>query len=164
MSEVKITILATNDLHGRFLPEGGIIDPALLAAYRESLGDNCLLVDAGDPTQGTPLAIRRKGLDAIDILNAAGCQIMTIGNHEFDNITKDPGQENELDLIVKRFEGDFLSVNVLKETDAGLQNYLESLGRENGRWVVRTIAGVELLFLGISTPAMSTAIPRGAGR
>ena len=163
MSEVTITILATNDIHGRFLPESGVIDPALLAAYRESLGPDCLLVDAGDPTQGTPLAIRRKGLDPIDILNAMGCRIMTIGNHEFDNITKDPGQENELDRIVRQFEGKILSVNVLKETGAGLQNYLESLGQENGRWLVQKVGGVELLFLGLSTPAMSTAIPRMQG-
>ena len=45
---------------------------------------NSLLVDAGDATQGAPLASLTKGSAPIDLMNAAGYDAMCLGNHEFD--------------------------------------------------------------------------------
>ena len=41
-------------------------------------------MDAGDATQGLPLASLTKGADVMELMNLAGYDLMTAGNHEFD--------------------------------------------------------------------------------
>lgn len=153
-----VTILTTNDIHGRFLQEGDAIDFSRLATLRKANPD-WLMVDAGDATQGTPLAILNKGLDPIAIMNEVGYDILTIGNHEFDNITKDD-EKCELDCIINKFNKDYISINVKnKQTGA---NYIGNLFQQerDGRYVVKEVNGLNLLFIGISTPDMSMDIER----
>lgn len=157
-----VTIFATNDIHGRFLQEGGAIDFARLAALKKKTKD-CLLVDAGDATQGTPLAVLKKGLYPIQILNAVGYELTTIGNHEFDNITKDDPKVCELDEIIRQFKGDYLAANVLRKADH--KNYIAGLSTGetdtgNGEYTVCEVNGRRLLFIGLATPAMSMDIKR----
>ena len=55
----------------------------MLAGLKESTPGS-VLVDAGDATQGLPLASLTKGADVIELMNLAGYDLMTAGNHEFD--------------------------------------------------------------------------------
>ncbi len=77
----KTVILHTNDVHGAV--EGYAYITALKADY-EAKGAEVILVDAGDYSQGTSYVSVTKGLDAIEMMNAAGYDVVTLGNHEFD--------------------------------------------------------------------------------
>ncbi|MCR5156788.1 MAG: bifunctional metallophosphatase/5'-nucleotidase [Butyrivibrio sp.] len=77
----KTIILHSNDVHG------AIGRYAYIASVKQNLqkrGAEVILVDAGDFSQGTPFVSTTKGLDAIASMNAAGYDIVTLGNHEFD--------------------------------------------------------------------------------
>ena len=78
----KTVILHSNDVHG------AIAGYAYMPALRDSLlalgASDVLLVDAGDFTQGDIYVSVNKGKAAIDMMNAAGYDVVTLGNHEFD--------------------------------------------------------------------------------
>ena len=77
----KTVILHTNDVHG------AIEDYAKAAKLKQDLqakGAEVLLVDAGDFSQCSPYVSLSKGASAVELMNAAGYDIVTLGNHEFD--------------------------------------------------------------------------------
>ncbi len=77
----KTIILHTNDIHG------AVSKYAYIASVKQnfqSRGAQVILVDAGDYSQGTPYVNTSKGLDAVKMMNAAGYDLATLGNHEFD--------------------------------------------------------------------------------
>ena len=84
----SLTILHTNDLHARLSPlddgNGGF---AYLAAVlqRERRGCiDCILLNAGDLVQGSPVSSIFHGLPVYEISNLLGFDAATLGNHEFD--------------------------------------------------------------------------------
>ena len=77
----KTVILHTNDVHGAIA--GYAYITALKADY-EAKGAEVILVDAGDYSQGTTYVSSTKGADAVTMMNAAGYDVVTLGNHEFD--------------------------------------------------------------------------------
>ena len=77
----KTVILHTNDVHGAV--EGYAYIAQLKADY-EAKGAEVILVDAGDYSQGTTYVSTTKGADAVTMMNAAGYDVVTLGNHEFD--------------------------------------------------------------------------------
>lgn len=77
----KTVILHTNDVHGAV--EGYAYITALKADY-EAKGAEVILVDAGDYSQGKTYVSVTKGADAVTMMNAAGYDVVTLGNHEFD--------------------------------------------------------------------------------
>ena len=77
----KTVILYTNDVHGAV--EGYAYIAQLKADY-EAKGAEVILVDAGDFSQGTTYVSSTKGADAVTMMNAAGYDVVTLGNHEFD--------------------------------------------------------------------------------
>lgn len=77
----KTVILHSNDVHGAI---EGYANIAALKAEYEAKGAEVILADAGDYSQGTVNVSSTKGLDAIKMMNAAGYDVATIGNHEFD--------------------------------------------------------------------------------
>lgn len=82
-SNNKITILHTNDMHGRFQRTDNVIGLDVVAAIKNQT-DNSILVDAGDTTHGLPFVTLSKGQDAVDLLNATGYEYMAPGNHDFN--------------------------------------------------------------------------------
>ena len=85
----KLVILHTNDIHGYFeadVENGhlGIDAVASAKQYYESLGANVLLLDAGDFAQGNTLVSYSRGMSAIEFMNAAGYDAVSLGNHELD--------------------------------------------------------------------------------
>ena len=77
----KTVILHTNDVHGAV--EGYAYIAQLKADY-EAKGAEVILVDVGDFSQGTTYVSTTKGADAVTMMNAAGYDVVTLGNHEFD--------------------------------------------------------------------------------
>ena len=81
VAEGTIVILHTNDVHGAIA--GYAKAAALKAAYKEA-GAEVLLLDAGDFIQGDPTVSVSQGKTAVELMNLAGYDAATIGNHEFD--------------------------------------------------------------------------------
>ncbi len=82
-----ITILYTNDVHTYIDKQSPELTYAAIAALKKSYqdaGKNVLLVDAGDHIQGTAYGSMDEGASIIQLMNAAGYDAATPGNHEFD--------------------------------------------------------------------------------
>ena len=77
----KTVILHTNDVHGSI--ELYAKGAAMKGDY-EAQGAQVILADAGDYSQGTVYVSLEKGKNAVTMMNAAGYDVATIGNHEFD--------------------------------------------------------------------------------
>jgi 2',3'-cyclic-nucleotide 2'-phosphodiesterase/3'-nucleotidase/5'-nucleotidase len=91
----RLRVLATNDFHGRLLPEvysfssgklvGGAV--ALDGYFREErlgFAGPTIILDGGDVMQGTPISNLTKGRSTVEFFNRAGYSAAAIGNHEFD--------------------------------------------------------------------------------
>ncbi len=93
---IKLTILHTNDHHGRFWSnkdgEYGLAARAtLIAQIREEVkknGGDVLLLDAGDVNTGVPQSDLLNAEPDFRGMSALGYDAMALGNHEFDNPLK----------------------------------------------------------------------------
>lgn len=133
----SIVILHTNDVHG------GVTGYAKLAAlkdYYEAQGSYVLLVDAGDFSQGDPTVNVSQGATAVELMNMAGYDLATIGNHEFDY-----GFAN-LQSLVKAATFSVVSANVLYGGKAAFE--------ENK--IFTAPDGTKIGFFGLSTPESAT--------
>lgn len=91
----NLTLLHMNDTHshvdpqrtGEYVGRGGAIEQAaFIDSVRIADGRrNVLLLHGGDFSQGTSYFTELGGDIEIDLLNAMGFDVVTIGNHEFDN-------------------------------------------------------------------------------
>ncbi len=144
-----IVILYTNDTHSYIYQDEN--DPNALsfdnvAALKEShltlTGGKTLLVDAGDHAQGTPYASIDNGLSIIDMMNEAGYDFATAGNHEFDY-----GIEG-FDAIRARASFSYLSCNFtdLRTNQLLLEPYQ-----------IVTFGETKIALIGISTPETITS-------
>ncbi|MCI7596338.1 MAG: bifunctional metallophosphatase/5'-nucleotidase [Lachnospiraceae bacterium] len=79
-----IAILYTNDVHTYIDNPLSYDVIASLKAQLEKEYGHVLLVDAGDHIQGTAYGSMDKGKTVISLMNAAGYDLATLGNHEFD--------------------------------------------------------------------------------
>ncbi len=77
----KTVIIHSNDVHGAI---DGYAYMAKCAQYVRDLGGEVILADAGDFSQGAPYVSLSQGHTAIEMMNAVGYDIATLGNHEFD--------------------------------------------------------------------------------
>ncbi|EEE36836.1 5'-nucleotidase [Rhodobacteraceae bacterium KLH11] len=105
VAEYKLTVLHTNDLHSRIESInkydstcdaedeaegkcfGGVARlKTIVDARRGELADqNVLLLDAGDPFQGSLFYTTYKGAAEAEFMEAIGYDAMAVGNHEFDD-------------------------------------------------------------------------------
>ena len=94
-SAQKLTIMHFNDTHSHLEPEragksagrGGVIErAALVDSVRNAVGRrNFLLLHAGDFNQGTSYYTTLGGMLEVELVNALGYDVVTLGNHEFDD-------------------------------------------------------------------------------
>lgn len=133
----KTVILHSNDVHGAI--EGYAYIAALKAEY-EAQGATVILVDAGDYSQGTTYVSSTKGLDAVKMMNIAGYDVATLGNHEFDY-----GYE-QLKSNMSEAQFKVLCANVL---DA------EGNSIFDGNYI-KEVNGVKIGFFGLETPETQT--------
>lgn len=89
----KLVILHTNDTHsqievvrsGKGIGKGGVHQRAEFFAKIKAENENVLILDAGDYNQGTPYFTVFKGDLEVQVMNELGYEVVTLGNHEFDN-------------------------------------------------------------------------------
>ena len=89
----KLVILHTNDTHsqieeirsGNGIGKGGVHQRAEFFARIKAENENVLILDAGDYNQGTPYFTIFKGDLEVQVMNELGYEVVTLGNHEFDN-------------------------------------------------------------------------------
>lgn len=142
----KLVILHTNDIHGYFeedVENGHLGIDAVAAAkkYYQSLGANVLLLDAGDFAQGHTLVSYNQGMNAIEFMNAAGYDAISLGNHELDY-----GYDNMVNLV-EAAKFPVLDANILsKETGEPLFDTNELFEFE----------GIKVGVFGLDTPETQT--------
>lgn len=135
----KITIIHTNDTHARLVgttTELGFAKISALIKEAKSVNPNTLVLDAGDTLHGMPIVNISKGENAIKVLEAAGYDYMTLGNHDFNY-----GQERLLELKDMSDVG-MLSANILNEKGENLFT----------PYVIEEIGGVKVGIFGLTTP------------
>lgn len=131
-----IVILHTNDVHGAI--DGYAKVSSLKAAY-EAAGADVLLFDAGDFIQGDPTVSVSQGKTAVELMNMAGYDAATIGNHEFDY-----GYAN-FQEIAKDARFPIISANVKVNGKV-----------ENAHAVFTTSSGIRIGVFGLTTPETAT--------
>ena len=152
MPETKtVTIYHTNDMHGALKGNDSCIGLEKVAALKDQT-ENSILVDAGDATQGLPLASLSQGADIIDIMNIAGYDVMAAGNHEFDYGTK------QFLANATRATFPILAANVYnKKTNAPLLSGTMNDSSNIGCHTIIEVDGVKVGFFGITTLETKTA-------
>ena len=133
----SIVILHTNDVHGSI--EGYAAVAAMKDAMEEA-GAYVLLLDGGDYIQGSTSVSISQGATAIELMNMAGYDAVTIGNHEFDY-----GYEN-LVSIMESAEFSVLAANVYYEDEVAFDSYT----------IFTTDDGVTIGVFGLDTPETAT--------
>ena len=140
-----IVILYTNDVHTYI---DGTLSYDVLAALKADLEtkyEYVLLADAGDHIQGTAYGSMDKGETIVDLMNAAGYDVATLGNHEFDYGMA--GCQNVIDLA----EYAYLSCNFFHEKDGVKgETVLDS-------YKLFSCGEIEVAFVGITTPETFTS-------
>ena len=139
-----IVVLYTNDVHTYI---DGPISYDVIAAIKAELETqyaHVLLVDAGDHIQGTAYGSMDKGETIIKLMNAAGYDAATLGNHEFDY-----GMFGCMQII-DWAEFPYTSCNFYNEA-AGVrgENVLDS-------YVTFECGDEKIAFVGITTPESFT--------
>ena len=136
----KTVILHSNDVHGAIT---GYACIAALKTDYESKGAEVILVDAGDYSQGTTNVSITKGADAVAMMNAAGYDVVTIGNHELDY-----GYEQLMDNMSKA-EFKVVCADVF---DADGTTIFDA------NYTYTTKSGVKVGFFGLETPEAQTKV------
>ena len=139
--EGKTVILHSNDVHGALA--GYAYMPALKAQF-EAAGAEVYMVDAGDFSQGTVYVSSSLGASAVTMMNAAGYDIVTLGNHEFDF----GYQQLKQNLSSAKFS--VICANV----------YLDETGETiyEPTKMIETKSGLKLGFFGMETPETATKV------
>jgi len=139
-----VVILYTNDVHTYI--DGPLSYDVLagLKAQLQATYGNVLLVDAGDAVQGTAFGSMDKGETIVKLMNAAGYDLATLGNHEFDY-----GMEGTMNII-NWAQFPYTSCNFYHEKD-GVKgaNVLVP-------YQMFEIGGRKIAFVGITTPESFT--------
>ena len=138
----RVVVLHTNDTHTH-IDDGRVAFSEIAAekARLEAAGENVILVDAGDYVQGTVLGGYDSGRSAIDIMNAAGYKVATLGNHEFDY-----GIE-AMFANAARATFSTVSCNFIKHDSATDPGH-----RVFPAYTVVTSGAVRVAFVGVTTP------------
>lgn len=152
-----VTVYHTNDIHGKVnssYAEDGSLSQIGMDVLKNAKANtpNSLLIDAGDATQGVALATYSKGADIIKLMNAAGYDGMTLGNHEFD-YGRDAALSN-----AKLANFPVVAANVVDNSQAFLKGVNSAKAKstgdvydENGGWFIKAVGGKKIGFFGIST-------------
>jgi len=110
----------------------------LFQLIRSENPEGTLLLDAGDILCGAPICNLTAGEPVVEVLNHFGIDVMTMGNHEFDN-----GEET-MTRVLSAAKFPILCANILSEKTGGLLPF----ARE---WVMLERGGVKIGVVGVTT-------------
>ncbi len=140
-----VVILYTNDVHTYIDKELSYDVIAGVKAELEAQYNNVLLFDAGDHIQGTAFGSMDKGETIIKLMNAAGYDLATLGNHEFDY-----GMEGRIKVTDEWAEFPYVSCNFYNEAE-GIrgENVLKA-------YEMFEVGGAKIAVIGVTTPETFT--------
>lgn len=142
----QVVILHYNDLHGQI---DVLAKVAALKAEELKQNPDVFLVSAGDQFSGNPIVDQYvpKGEPMLQLLNAAGLDVLALGNHEFDF-----GQEILKSFIERaKFKDRVICANMLVEQGI--------LPQPPPYTVLKTSKGLEIAFLGLIQVSRSNGLP-----
>ena len=138
----KTVILHSNDVHGAL---GGYAYMTQTANDLRKRGAEVIVADAGDFSQGDIYVSTNKGRAAIDMMNAAGYDVVALGNHEFgygfDNLMENLSAANFKVICADVYKDDAL---ILPPTA-----------------IIETESGLKVGFFGMTTPETATKVNPG---
>lgn len=159
---VEIQVLATNDFHGRLLPNRDEAGAAVLSGAVKQLraeNPNTVFTAAGDLIGASTFeSFIAQDKPTIDALNEAGLEVSAAGNHEFDK-----GYDDLVNRVMAPYDADtnpygganweYLAANVKKASDGS-----DAL---DPSWV-KDFGGVEVGFIGAVTEHLDSLVnPEG---
>lgn len=140
----EITVIYTNDVHTYIDKTLSYATVSAIKQDYQKAGKQVLLVDAGDHIQGTVYGGMDEGKTIVQLMNAAGYDIATLGNHEFDY-----GMARTL-ATVKEAKFPYVSCNFYHEKNGVAGDpVLDS-------YKVFNMNGTKVAFIGITTPESFT--------
>jgi 5'-nucleotidase/UDP-sugar diphosphatase len=119
-----VTIVYTNDVHSNVAVEPYV-----------------MLVSAGDAFKGTAFADMTDGLDVATVMNMAGYEIFTMGNHE-----QLLGTER-FKKIVDKVDFPVLAANISSEWQKAIPEIKD--------YVIKEFGGTKIAFIGITYPSLA---------
>lgn len=146
----KITILYTNDIHthidnmvkdssGKKVPGLSYSSVSAVKKDLSDSGEKVILVDDGDFAQGTIFGVEDQGKTIVQLMNAAGYDVATLGNHEFDY-----GMD-VLEKNIRKAKFNIVACNFHRQNKLVTKPYV----------IVRR-GNVKVCFIGIATPESLT--------
>ena len=147
-----VVILYTNDVHtyidnqaqGADGSQSSGLRYSTIAALKDSF-ENVLLVDAGDHIQGTAFGSMDNGETIVNLMNAAGYDLATLGNHEFDY-----GMTGTMKAL-EWAEYEYVSCNFYHEKDGVIGESVLA------PYQVFEMGGQKIAIVGITTPESFTS-------
>ncbi len=153
----QLTILHTNDLHGRLLPfywdlvpippeeqpVGGLARQAtVIKQLRSEIQHPIALVDAGDLFAYGPWHIRYLGEPEVEALNLLGYDAMTAGNHDVEVWMNDQTL-SQLLALVEKSHFPWLSANLIRTRDGQHFSQIPP-------YIIKDYNGFKVGFLGLT--------------
>ena len=142
-ASTDVVIYYTNDVHTYI--DGTISYDNLAWLKANTDAAQVLLVDAGDAIQGTAYGSMDKGETIIKLMNAAGYDLATLGNHEFDY-----GMTGAMNAIAWA-NYPYVSSNFYHESNGVIGDTVLDAYK-----VFETANGLKIAFVGITTPESFT--------
>ena len=139
----ELIIFHTNDMHARIQTSDdsgksiGLAEMAAAVKEVKSKNPATLWLDAGDTFHGMPMITITKGENLVPLLNAAGIDAMTAGNHDFNYGSA------QLEKLAKKTKFPLLDANVIRKSDGKLIFAPYKIFKLNG---------VKVGVFGLSTP------------
>lgn len=173
---VDVQILGTNDFHGRLLPntsngaqEAGAAQFAGAVAQLRADNPNTVFAAAGDLIGASTFeSFIQEDKPTLDALNAAGLDVSSAGNHEFDQ-----GYHDLVDRVMAPYdattnefggaEWQYLAANVRKKSDGSyaLPDVAASPGTSDGGTWMTSVGGVDVGFVGVVTEDLMSLVAAG---
>lgn len=131
---VNFNLLYTNDIHSRIDPfpknfyyafysgKGGFGRIGGVIHDFKAKNPATLAVDSGDYLQGTPYFNFFKGETEMRLMDAAGFDAITVGNHEFDNGVQ------QLQKVLPLYKGTMITTNMVFDHDMGVRYSVKKIG------------------------------------
>ncbi len=140
---VQLQILTVNDFHGALVENGKNPGAAKLVQFlheaKAELPEGTLIVSAGDMFQGSSDSNLLFGKSVVFVMNYAGFDAMTLGNHEFDW---------GIDVLKQRIvQSDFpyVCANVIDKRTGKTADFVKP-------YTIVERSGVKIGIIGIATP------------